>query len=70
MKTAEIKAFAQAYAKICAYVSKVDAESIATMLANNVDEEVIYEKYFDATSVIDAYLLWEAAKQFAEEVTA
>ena len=70
MKPTEIKAFAQAYTNICGYVSKVDAESIATMLSNNVDEEVIYEQYFDATSVIDAYLLWEAAKQFSEEVAA
>jgi len=69
MKTTEIKEFVQAYANICGYVSKADAESIATMLANNVDEDVIYEQYFDATSVIDAYLLWKAAKQFAKEAT-
>lgn len=65
MKTAkEIRAFADAYSRICGYVSQSEAESIANMLSQGIDEDDIYETYFDATSVIDAYLLWGAARAF------
>lgn len=65
MKTAkEIQAFVDAYSRICGYVSKEDALTIANMLSQGLDEDDIYETYFDATSVIDAYLLWGAARAF------
>jgi hypothetical protein len=65
MKTvAEIKAFVDAYSRICGYVSQSEVESIANMLSQGIDEDDIYEKYFDATSVIDAYLLWSAARKY------
>jgi len=60
----EIEAFVDAYSNICGYVSKEDALAIANMLSQGIDEDDIYEKYFDATSVIDAYLLWSAAREF------
>jgi hypothetical protein len=67
MKTAkEIATFVDAYSRICGYVSKEDALAIATMLSQGIDEDDIYEKYFDATSVIDAYLLWGAARSYNE----
>ena len=70
MKTAhEIKAFVDAYSRICGYVSKTDALAIATMLAQDIDEDDIYAEYFDATSVIEAYLLWDAAQAQLIEVT-
>jgi hypothetical protein len=36
------------------------------MLSQGLDEDDIYVTYFDATSVIDAYLLWGAAREFNE----
>ena len=66
MKTvAEIKAFVDAYQKIMAYVDANDVEPIATMLSEGADEDEIYANFPEATSVIDAYLLWYAAKEFA-----
>ena len=65
MKTVkEIEAFVDAYSRICGYVSKEDALVIANMLSQGIDEDDIYGRYFDATSVIDAYLLWGAARAF------
>jgi hypothetical protein len=70
MKTAkEIATFVDAYSRICGYVSKEDVLAIATMLSQGIDEDDIYEKYFDATSVIDAYLLWGAAREFNQGET-
>ena len=70
MKTAyEIKIFVDAYSRICGYVLQTDALAIATMLAQNIDEDNIYAEYFDATSVIEAYLLWDAAQALKKEVT-
>jgi len=64
--TKEIQAFADAYSRICGYVSQSEAEAIANMLSQGIDEDDIYGRYFDATSVIDAYLLWGAAREFNE----
>ena len=64
MKPEEIKAFVNAYQNIMAYVDADDVKPIAEMLAAGVDEDEIYDKYFDAQSVIDAYILWGAAKEF------
>ena len=70
MKTThQIKAFVDAYSRICGYVSQKDALAIATMLAQDIDEDDIYAEYFDATSVIEAYLLWDAAQAQLMEVT-
>jgi hypothetical protein len=64
MKTEEIKAFVNAYQKIMAYADANDVEPIAIMLSENADEGEICDKYGDAVSVIDAYLLWDAAEKF------
>jgi hypothetical protein len=64
MKANEIKAFVNAYQNIMGYLDANDVEPIAIMLSEGVDEDEIYDKYFDATSVIDAYILWGAAKEF------
>ena len=64
--TKEIEAFVDAYSRICGYVSQSEAEDIANMLSQDIDENDIYERYFDATSVIEAYLLWGAARKFNE----
>jgi hypothetical protein len=69
MKPEEIKAFVNAYQNIMAYVDAYDVKPIAEMLAAGVDEGEIYDKYLDAQSVIDAYLLWNAAKEFTEGET-
>ena len=66
MKANEIKAFVNAYQNIMGYLDANDVEPIAIMLSEGVDEDEIYDKYFDATSVIDAYLLWYSAKEFAK----
>jgi len=36
------------------------------MLAAGMDEDEIYDMYGDAVSVIDAYLLWDAAREFTK----
>jgi len=70
MKTAkEIAAFVDAYSRICGYVSKEDALVIANMLSQGLNEDDVYETYFDATSVIDAHLLWGAAREFNQGET-
>jgi hypothetical protein len=66
MNTKEIQAFVNAYQNIMGYVDADDVKPIAEMLAAGVDEDAIYDKYFDAQSVIDAYLLWDAAKEFTK----
>lgn len=67
MKTiAELEAFVGAYARISGYVSEEDARKIATQLALGVVEDAIYEKHSDAVSVIDAYLLWGAARDYQQ----
>ena len=64
--TKEIEAFIDAYSRICGYVSQSETEDIANMLSQDIDEDDIYARYFDATSVIEAYLLWGAARKFNE----
>jgi hypothetical protein len=67
MNKAEIQAFVDAYQNIMAYVNADEVRHIAEMLAAGVDEDEIYEQYPDATSVIDAYLLWGKAKDFMKK---
>jgi hypothetical protein len=66
MKTEEIQAFVNAYQRTMGYVDADDVKPIAEMLAANADEDEIYDKYGDAVSVIDAYLLWDAASEFTK----
>lgn len=65
MKTVkEIEAFVEAYAGVCGYVSGKDAESVTLMLAMGKDESWIYKQVSEARSVIDAYYIWGAAREF------
>jgi len=66
MNQTEIHAFVNAYQNIMAYVKADEVRHIATMLAAGVDEDEIYDMYGDAVSVIDAYLLWDAAREFTK----
>jgi hypothetical protein len=66
MNETEIQAFVDAYQNIMAYVKADDVKPIAEMLAAGVDEDEIYDTYGDAVSVIDAYLLWDAAREFTK----
>jgi hypothetical protein len=66
MNETEIQAFVDAYQDIMAYVKADDVKLIAEMLAAGVDEDEIYDQCPDATSVIDAYLLWGAAREFTK----
>ena len=66
MKANEIEAFVTAYQCSMAYVDANDVRTIALMLSQDVDEDEIYDLFPEATSVIDAYLLWYSAKEFAK----
>lgn len=66
MKTIhELHAFIEAYASILGYSR--DAEAVTRMLAMDYDETLIYDLVPEAQSVIDAYLLWGAARNYQEE---
>ena len=68
MKTVkEIEAFVEAYAGVCGYVSGKEAESVTLMLAMGKDEAWIYKQVPEARTVIDAYYLWGAAREYQEE---
>jgi len=65
MKTAkEITAFVRAYSQCMAYESAENAETIVLMLSMDYDEEKILERFPQATTVLDAYHLWNEAKKF------
>lgn len=66
MKVEEIEAFADAYQCSMAYLPINDVRVIALMLSQDMDEDEIYDRFPEATTVIDAYLLWGAAKEFAK----
>jgi hypothetical protein len=62
MKTVkEIKAFVEAYGRICAYVPEKQVEHIVFMLCMGRDEEAIYKLYPEAVTVLDAYYIWSLA---------
>jgi len=69
MKAEEIKAFVFAYQNAIAAVDADIVEPIAIMLSEGVDEGEICDKYPDAVSVADAYILWGAAKEFMKGET-
>jgi len=64
----EINAFVEAYGRIFGYVPKDDVEHIVFMLVNDEDEEEVYERFPDATSVLDAFYMWNTAKNFTQGV--
>lgn len=68
MKTIhELHAFADAYSRAFAHVSRRDAEAVAGMLAVGSDEVLIYDQVPEAQSVMDAYWLWSAAREYQGE---
>lgn len=64
----EINAFVEAYGRIFGNVPKDDVEHIVFMTVNEVDEEEVYERFPDATSVLNAFYLWNTAKNFNQGI--
>lgn len=64
----EINAFVEAYGRIFGYVPKDDVENIVFMTVNEVDEEEVYERFPDATSVLEAFYIWNTAKNFNQGI--
>lgn len=62
----EQEAFVQAYARIVASAP----ENIVRAYFDYTDDEEFYKEYpFEYASVTDAYLMWEAARQYKAEET-
>ena len=60
------EAFVQAYARIVASAP----ENIVRAYFDYTDDEEFYKQYpFEYASVTDAYLMWEAARQYQAEET-
>lgn len=64
----EINAFVEAYGRIFGNVPKDDVEHIVFMTVNEVDEEEVYKRFPDATSVLNAFYLWNTAKNFNQGI--
>jgi hypothetical protein len=65
--THDQEAFVRAYARIVASAP----ENIVRAYFDCTDDEEFYKQYpSDYTSVTDAYLMWDAARQYEAEETA